>query len=388
MNSCQRGIDMIYMDNAASSWPKPPEVAEAVQQAIVDAGANPGRGGHLIARKAEGIIETTRGLLAELFGVRDPQHLFFCFHTTHAINQAIKGLLNRGDHLIITGWEHNAVARPAFWLQENAEVDVSVVDVQTTDEWIAAIEKEVRPNTRLLVTIHGSNVTGECLPVLAIGEFARKRGIYYLVDAAQTAGLFPYQLDQMPIDLLAFPGHKGLLGPQGTGGLYAAPHVPLHPWIQGGTGTKSEDARQPLIRPTGFESGTPNTPGIAGLGKGVEFLLNEGIDSVYKHEKELTKHLWEGLYEIDGVQLVTEQTPELPVVSLNIRGADPNETAMILDQHYQIAVRAGFHCAALKHRGLKTDNGAVRVSPGYFNTEGEINQFIDAIREISRAYSS
>lgn len=379
---------MIYLDNAASSWPKPPEVAEAVQQTIVDMGANPGRGGHQLARKAEGVIEKTRGQLAELLGVRDPQHLIFCFNTTHATNQAIKGLLNKGDHLIITGWEHNAVARPAFWLRENAGVDVSIVDVHTADGWVSTIEKEVRSNTRLLVTIHGSNVTGECLPVLEIGEFARKRGIYYLVDAAQTAGVFPYQLDQMPIDLLAFPGHKGLLGPQGTGGLYAAPHVPLQPWIQGGTGTKSEDFIQPLIRPTGFESGTPNTPGIAGLGKGVEFLLKAGIDSVYEHEKILTERLWESLRGIDGVQPVTDQPPELPVISLNIRGVDPNEVAMILDQHYNIAVRAGFHCAALKHRGLKTEAGAVRASPGYFNTEDEIDQFIDAIRDISQAYSA
>lgn len=379
---------MIYLDNAASSWPKPFEVAEAVQRAIEDAGANPGRGGHQLARKAEGIIEETRNRLAGLFGMRDPQHLFFCFHTTHATNQAIKGLLNKGDHLIITGWEHNAVARPAFWLRENAGVDVSVVDVHGADEWVSAIEKEVRPNTRLLVTIHGSNVTGECLPVLEIGEFARKRGIFYLVDAAQTAGLFPYQLDQMPIDLLAFPGHKGLLGPQGTGGLYVAPHVPLRPLIQGGTGTKSEDIEQPMSRPSGFESGTPNTPGIAGLGEGVGFLLKSGIDSVYEHERILTQRLWEGLRGINEVQLVTNQPPELPVISLNIQGVDPNEAAMILDQHYQIAVRAGFHCAALKHRGLKTKAGAIRVSPGYYNTEDDIDQFIDAIRQISQAYSS
>ncbi|WP_246333874.1 aminotransferase class V-fold PLP-dependent enzyme [Thermoactinomyces mirandus] len=378
---------MIYLDNAASSWPKPPEVAEAVKQAIEDAGANPGRGGHQLARKAEGIIDRTRGQLAELFDVRDAQHLFFCFHTTHAINQAIKGLLDEGDHLIITGWEHNAVARPAFWLQENSGVDVSIVDVGSGKDWVSAIKKEVRSNTRLIVTIHGSNVTGECLPVLEIGEYARQRGIYYLVDAAQTAGLYPYQLDRMPIDLLAFPGHKGLFGPQGTGGLYTAPHVPLRPLFQGGTGTKSEDVKQPLNRPTGFESGTPNTPGIAGLGKGVEFLLKVGIDSVYEHEKALTKRLWEGLREIEEVQLVTDQLPQLPVVSLNIRGVDANEVAVILDQHYQMAVRAGFHCAALRHRGLKTDAGAVRVSPGYFNTEDEIDQFVGAIREISRAYS-
>ncbi|MBA4549975.1 aminotransferase class V-fold PLP-dependent enzyme [Thermoactinomyces intermedius] len=378
---------MIYFDNAASSWPKPPEVAEAVQQAIMHAGANPGRGGHQLARKAEDIIEGTRGRLAELLGVHDPQHLLFCFNTTHAINQALKGLLKEGDHLVITGWEHNAVARPAFWLQDHHGIGVSVVDVDAGGDWVSAIKKEIRPNTRLLVTIHGSNVTGECLPVLEIGEFAREQGIYYLVDAAQTAGLFPYQLDQMPIDMLAFPGHKSLLGPQGTGGLYVAPNVPLTPWMQGGTGTKSEEMDQPQIRPTGFESGTPNTPGIAGLGKGVEFLLKTGVGEVCEHEQALTRQLWEGLREIDGVELVTDAPPALPVISFNIQGVDSNEVAMILDQHYQMAVRAGFHCAALKHRGLKTETGTVRVSPGYFNTKDEVDQLLAAVREISKAYS-
>lgn len=378
---------MIYFDNAASSWPKPPEVAEAVQQAIMHAGANPGRGGHQLARKAEDIIEGTRGRLAELLGVHDPQHLLFCFNTTHAINQALKGLLKEGDHLVITGWEHNAVARPAFWLQDHHGIGVSVVDVDAGGDWVSAIKKEIRPNTRLLVTIHGSNVTGECLPVLEIGEFAREQGIYYLVDAAQTAGLFPYQLDQMPIDMLAFPGHKSLLGPQGTGGLYVAPNVPLTPWMQGGTGTKSEEMDQPQIRPTGFESGTPNTPGIAGLGKGVEFLLKTGVGEVCEHEQALTRQFWEGLREIDGVELVTDAPPALPVISFNIQGVDSNEVAMILDQHYQMAVRAGFHCAALKHRGLKTETGTVRVSPGYFNTKDEVDQLLAAVREISKAYS-
>lgn len=378
---------MIYFDNAASSWPKPPEVAEAVQQAIMHAGANPGRGGHQLARKAEDIIEGTRGRLSELLGVHDPQYLLFCFNTTHAINLALKGLLKEGDHLVITGWEHNAVARPAFWLQDHHGIGVSVVDVDANGDWVSAIKQEIRPNTRLLVTIHGSNVTGECLPVLEIGEFAREQGIYYLVDAAQTAGLFPYQLDQMPIDMLAFPGHKSLLGPQGTGGLYVAPNVPLTPWMQGGTGTKSEEMEQPQIRPTGFESGTPNTPGVAGLGKGVDFLLKTGVEAVCEHEQALTRQLWEGLRGIDGVELVTDAPPALPVISFNVQGVDSHEVAMILDQHYQMAVRAGFHCAALKHRGLKTKTGTVRVSPGYFNTKDEVDQLLAAVREISKAYS-
>jgi cysteine desulfurase family protein len=382
------GNSLIYLDNAASTWPKPPEVAEAVKRTILEAGANPGRGGHRLAREAEATIAHTRKLLATLLGIQDPGNLFFCLNATHALNLALKGILRAGDHLILSGWEHNAVARPAEWLRKEWEVEVSVVNAEQPEEWPERIKEAITPRTRLIATIHGSNVTGEVLPIAEIGNVAREQGVFYLVDASQSVGLLELDLSRLPIDLLAFAGHKGLFGPQGTGGLYAAPHVPLRPLLQGGTGVRSEELEQPLERPVGFESGTPNTPGIAGLGAGVEFVLRTGIEHIYRHEMELTLQLWEGLTQIEGVSPVCSQPPTLPVFSFVIDGVDPVEAAIILDQHYDIAVRAGFHCAALKHRQLGTERGAIRVSPGFFNTREEMERFIQAIQEIRQAFAA
>lgn len=373
---------MLYLDNAASTWPKPPEVAEATKNAIVEFGANPGRGGHRLARKAEQVIEETRASLARLFEVRDPARFLFCFHTTHATNLAIQGILSAGDHVIITGWEHNAVTRPVNWLAKTKGIQVSVVEPAASGDWLTPLRAAVTDRTKLLITIHGSNVTGEVLPIVEIGDFARQQGIIYMVDAAQTAGLLPFHLEEWPIDLLAFSGHKGLYGPQGTGGLYVANKVPLQPLLLGGTGSRSEEAEQPLDWPTGFESGTPNTPGIAGLGAGLDFILQTGIDQIYRHEMELTRLLWEGLKEQEGIELATEEMPALPLLSFNLVGLDGQEVAMILDQHYDIAVRAGFHCAAFKHRSLGSKSGTIRVSPGYFNTIAEMESFLQAIVEI------
>jgi cysteine desulfurase family protein len=383
----RRNPTLIYLDNAASTWPKPPGVSDAVKKAIDEFGANPGRGGHQLAVKAAQTIEETREKLARLFGVRDPNHLLFCQNTTHALNMAIKGILKPGDHVIITAWEHNAVARPVYWLEKEAKVEVTVVDGKDERaDWTSLLEEQIRKETRMLITIHGSNVTGEVLPIAELGEMAKKHGILYLVDAAQTAGLLSFHLDEMPIDLLAFPGHKSLFGPQGTGGLYVKPDVPLQPLLQGGTGNRSEEVEQPLERPYGYESGTPNTPGIAGLGAGIDFIMKTGLREIYRHEQELTRQLWEGLQAIEGVTVLTSAAPALPIVSFTMENADGIEVATILDQHYQIAVRAGFHCAALKHRSLKTEHGAVRVSPGYFNTKEQITAVIDAVREIAAAF--
>lgn len=378
---------MIYLDNAASTWPKPPEVAEAAKTAISDYGANPGRGGHQLARRAEQTITKTRAKLARLFGVKDPNRFLFCFHATHAINQAIQGTLSSEDHVIISGWEHNAVARPVTALAQTKGVRVSVVEPSESGDWLTAIQQAVSPRTKMIITTHGSNVTGEVMPVVEIGQYARSKGILYLVDASQTAGLLPYRLDEWPIDMLAFPGHKGLYGPQGTGGLYVAEGVSMYPLLFGGTGSRSEELEQPLDWPGGFESGTLNTPGLAGLGAGVDFVLRTGVERIHQHEMELTRLLWEGLKRLNGVRLSTEEMPSLPLFSFNLVGLDGQEVAMILDQHYDIAVRAGFHCAALKHRSLGTEAGAIRVSPGYFNTPAEIESFLKAIAEIQRYLS-
>nr|WP_220185901.1 aminotransferase class V-fold PLP-dependent enzyme [Paenactinomyces guangxiensis] len=378
---------MIYLDNAASTWPKPPGIADAVKEAITDYGANPGRGSHQLAARAEQTIANTRNRLSQLLGVRDPSNLLFCLNTTHAINLALKGLLREGDHIILTGWEHNAVSRPVEWLKHQLHIEATLISTAENEEWAGRVKQEIRSNTRLIVTIHGSNVTGNTLPIVDIGEVARKHRIYYLVDGAQTTGLLPINLNQLPIDMFAFPGHKSLFGPQGTGGLYVSPHVPLEPIIQGGTGSRSEKLDHPADRPLGFESGTPNTPGIAGLGAGVDFLLKTGVETVYQHEMKLINQLWEGLARIEGINLLSPAPPDLPILSFNIKDVDGIEVAAILDQHYQIAVRAGFHCAALAHQSLGTDNrGAVRVSPGYFNTQKEMEQFLQAIRDISQVF--
>ncbi|RAL23399.1 aminotransferase class V-fold PLP-dependent enzyme [Thermoflavimicrobium daqui] len=378
---------MIYLDNAASTWPKPKGVAEAVKQAIEEYGANPGRGNHQLASRASQTITRTRNLLSQLLGVKNPSNLLFFPNTTYALNQAIKGLIQSGDHMILTGWEHNAVARPASYLQKQMHVQTTWITYDKKVGWAKQVANAIQTNTRLIVTIHGSNVTGDILPVEEIGDVARRKGIFYLVDAAQTAGLLPIDLERLPIDLLAFPGHKSLFGPQGTGGLYVHESVSLVPMIQGGTGNRSEQLEQPVEKPIGFESGTPNTPGLAGLGAGVEFILQTGIDQIYEHEKKLTHLLWEGLASIEGVELYTLEPPKLPIISFNLRNVSGTEVAMILDQHYQIAVRSGLHCAFLAHQQMKTGQiGAIRVSPGYFNTTEEIACFIRAIQEISQAF--
>ncbi|OYD07928.1 aminotransferase class V-fold PLP-dependent enzyme [Paludifilum halophilum] len=380
---------VIYLDNAATTWPKPESVAEAMKRCVAEYGANPGRGSYRLSRQAGETVEKTRSLLARLFRVDDPNNIFFCANGTHAINQALKGVLNPGDHVITTCWEHNAVTRPLEILRK--EVGIAVTHVPAGKEGtvdLAEVEKAVRPETRMILSTHASNVTGAVLPIESLGRVARKNGVWFLVDAAQTAGVLDIDVQQMGIDLLAFPGHKGLFGPQGTGGLYVNPEIPMVPVFQGGTGIRSESVEQPFDRPTGFESGTVNTPGIAGLGAGIQFLQETGIERIHRHEMKVAERLREGLKEIPGVTLYPSHSVTLPLISFNMEGLDGNEAAVILDQHYDIAVRAGFHCAAVAHRTLQTEVfGTIRVSPGYFNTLQEAEAFLEAVREIGEAFA-
>ncbi|PTM56894.1 aminotransferase class V-fold PLP-dependent enzyme [Desmospora activa] len=375
---------MIYLDNAASSWPKPPQVTEAMSQSINQYGANPGRGGHRLARQAAGMVEETRRSLANLFAVRDARHLLFAPSATYALNQAIHGTLRPGDHVISSAWEHNAVARPLEALRRAGVIEVTWLPPQASLASSHAWEKAIRPSTRLLVVTHASNVTGAIHPLAEIGSLAQSRHIPLLVDAAQTAGIVPIDVEAMGITMLAFPGHKGLMGPQGIGGLYVDPKHPLQPLIHGGTGSRSEELNPPLDRPVAFEAGTLNTPGIAGLNAGVRFVQQTGIETIHRREWELVHRLIAGLCDIAGVQLLLPDGEALPVLSFTVDGVDVQEIATILDQHYEIAIRAGYHCAALAHRSLetKTGGGTVRVSPGFFNTEQEIDTFIEAVTEI------
>lgn len=378
---------MIYFDNAASTWPKPPEVSRAMLTNIEQYAANPGRGGHQLSKKAGDVVQMTRKSLASLFSISDPKNLIFFANATQALNQAIKGYLQPGDHVITTTIEHNSVRRPLAFLEKEKNIEVSYVSPRPGWKFeVDDFRKEIRSQTRLIVVSHGSNVTGVILPIDEIGALAREKGIVFLVDASQTAGVIDIKVNEAGIDMLAFPGHKGLYGPQGTGGLYISPDIELTPIFHGGTGSQSEMVEQPPNRPDRFESGTLNTVGIAGLGAGVEFVKKTGIKTIRDQEKKLTNHLIDALLSMEGITVIgPDQGQErLGVVSFTMDHIDSSEVAMILDQHYQIAVRAGFHCSPLAHETAGTihSGGAVRISFGYFNTKNEVDTLIDAIKEI------
>jgi cysteine desulfurase family protein len=378
---------MIYLDNAATSWPKPPGVVRAVSAALIRCAGNPGRTSHHAAMDGAALIQECREHLAQLFGIANPLRVCFTSNATDALNLAIKGMLSPGDHAICSSMEHNSVWRPLTALAERgvefsvAEADHSgVVDV-------ASVERLLRPNTRLIAFIHASNVNGAIQPVAAIGRLARARGIALLVDAAQSAGAIPIDVEAMNIDLLAFPGHKGLLGPQGTGGLYVSERVNPRPLKEGGTGSDSDSPLQPLYYPDRLESGTLNLPGIAGLNESVRYLLKKGLTQIARSKAALIERLLTGLAEIDGVT-VYGPPPGLPrasVVSFNIRGKDPVWVAAELEKRADIACRPGWHCAALAHRTQGTqESGTVRFSPGPFTRMAEIETALNAVAETAR----
>lgn len=377
---------MIYLDNAATTWPKPPVVEKAMVETLREKGANPGRGSHRLSLAAGRVVYHTRELLAELFNVRDPSRVIFTLNCTEALNLALKGFLKPGDHVLTSGMEHNSMIRPLKALSAFG-VEYTVVPCNLRGELdLANLEQALQPNTKLIALTHASNVTGTLLPIVEAGHLARKHNLALLVDAAQTAGIFPLDVNELNIDLLAFPGHKGLYGPTGTGGLYVRDRISLVPLRYGGTGSQSESEEQPNIMPEMFESGTVNTIGIAGLGAGVEFLLQEGLDRIREHETALLEQLRTGLAAIPGMIIYGPgQQPQAPVLSVNIRGNDSGEVAFLLDRIYQVAVRAGLHCAALAHRTLgTTKQGVVRFGISYFNTPEEIQQAIKAMEELGR----
>lgn len=376
----------IYLDNAATSHPKPETVYQAVNEVLRNIGANPGRSGHRLSLKAEYYLTQTRESLARLLDIPDPKRIVFTANATESINLGLKGLLKAGDGVITSSMEHNSVIRPLRFL-ESKGILVKVVpgDLKGRIK-VSEIKKAIDPNTRLIVLTQASNVTGGLMPVAEAAELARQKGILMMADAAQTAGLIPLSLEEMPIDLLAAPGHKGLMGPQGTGFLVIGPEVTLRPLKEGGTGSRSEEETQPDFLPDQMESGTLNTPGLAGLGAGAEFILKQGLSSIREKEASLSRMVWEGLRKIKAVKLYGPEEAEerIAVVSFNIKGLNPNLVASILDTAYDIAVRAGLHCAALAHRTLGTfPEGTVRVSPGFFNREGEIEDLIRAVSEIA-----
>ena len=375
---------MIYLDNAATSFPKPSSVYREVMNCMKNYAANPGRSAHDMSLKASSKIAETREEISKLFNIDNPLNIVFTCNATAALNIAIKGLLNKGDHVISTVIEHNSVLRP---LNTISKKGVEVTLLQVDEEGFIDLEdlrNSIKDNTKAIIINHASNVLGTIQDLNGIGKFAKKNGIKFIVDASQSAGVIPIDVKQSNIDLLAFPGHKGLLGPQGTGGLFIAEYVKLNSFMEGGTGSNSSIMEQPDFLPDKFESGTLNTPGIAGLCQGLKFINSTGIKNIGKHEQSLTEYMLKELNKLSYVKVYGPKDiiNRGAVVSINLDDLDSSKVGYLLNKK-NIAVRTGYHCAPIIHNTIKTkSNGTVRISPGYFNTHKDIDALINAIKTI------
>lgn len=377
---------MIYFDNAATSLRKPDCVVKAVTEAMCSMG-NSGRGVHSGALSAARTIYDARAALARLFGAESPERIAFTANSTQSLNIAMKGVLNPGDHVITTALEHNSVLRPLFELEEGG-VELTILPADSLGNiCYADFEKEIRPNTKAIVTTHGSNLTGNLLDIGRIGAIAKKNGLTYIVDAAQTAGVFDIDVRKMNIDILCFTGHKGLLGPQGTGGIYVREGLEVRPLLSGGSGVQTYLRKHPPQMPTALEAGTLNGHGIAGLGAAVRYLLEAGPAAIRKKEQTLMMDFYEAVREIPGITVYGDFTDfnRCAIVTLNIRDYDSGKVSDALSTEYGIATRPGAHCAPLMHKALGTaEQGAVRFSFSHYNTEEEIKIAVSALRELAQ----
>ncbi|MGO4791572.1 aminotransferase class V-fold PLP-dependent enzyme [Paenibacillus sp. 2KB_20] len=377
---------IVYLDHAATSWPKPPEVFEAMRKAMEEEAANPGRGSHRMAVKASRVLYGTRKTLADLFGVKNPNDIALTSNTTEALNLAIKGYLREGDHVIATMIEHNSVRRPLEFLKRTRGIQVDYVPVDEEGQLdVQLMEGAFRSNTRLVVCSHSSNLLGSIIPLVEIGELVKRKGAVLLVDAAQSAGMLDVHVEEIHVGMLAFPGHKGLLGPQGTGGLYISPDIDLEPLLHGGTGSQSEAIEQPTVRPDRYEAGTPNTIGYAGLQAGVKKVLEWTPQHIYRHEWELTQYMMEGLQEVGGLRILGPALGQARtgIVAFVSERFSASELAFRLDREYGIAVRAGYHCTPLAHMVSGTEQtGAIRASVGISTSRDEVEFMRKAIAEI------
>ena len=381
---------MIYFDNAATSWPKPPGVVAAMVHFMEKVGANPGRSGHRLSVEAGRIVYDAREAVAELFNAPDPLRIVFGANVTEALNLALWGLLHPGDHVVTSSMEHNSVMRPLRALEKQG-VALTVVPCSPHGFLDPMdLETALRPETKLIVLNHASNVVGSLLPVREAGEIARRHGCLLLVDAAQTAGAYPIDVQADGIDLLAFTGHKALSGPMGTGGLVIGERVAvdkLKPLKRGGTGSRSEHEEQPDFLPDKCEAGTPNAVGLAGLAAGVRWVLETGVKHIREHEVRLTQELIDGLREIHGVTVYggLDAARQTGTVSFNVTGLEPSEVGLRLDEEYDIMCRVGLHCAPAAHRTIGTfPTGTVRFGLSYFNTSEEIEIALEAVRKIAK----
>ncbi|OKP88689.1 cysteine desulfurase [Paenibacillus sp. P3E] len=378
--------ELVYLDHAATSWPKPLEVGSAMMDALQNSGANAGRGNHSLAIGAGRVLVRARSKLAELFSVSNAQNIAFTHNTTMGLNMAIKGTLQPGDHVITTMTEHNSVRRPLEFLRQTLGISIDYVKVDRDGQVdLLELQRTFKPNTKMVICNHSSNLFGSILPIGEIGDIAKSNGAVFLVDAAQSAGSLTIDVRKMNIDLLAFPGHKGLLGPQGTGGLYIAPELDLIPLMHGGTGSQSENSEQPTVRPDRYEAGTQNGVGIAGLLAGVTKVMSLGPENIHRQEWELTQKLMEGLSVIPGMKLLGPGigSERSGIVSFVIEGEDSADIAHRLDRKHNIAVRAGMHCTPLAHKAASTlKSGAVRASVGVTSTDEDVHRMLIAMTEM------
>ncbi len=376
---------MIYLDNAATTLHKPDGVTEAVIKAMNSMG-NSSRGTHEGALDAARTVYRTRAKLGQMFGCPTERVIFTC-NSTEALNIAISGTINRGDHVITTDLEHNSVLRPLYRLEAERSVELSFVEADRQGNVdYEDFERLMRPDTRAIVCTHASNLTGNHLDLERISAIAHRNGALLIVDASQTAGCFPINIKEMGIDVLCFTGHKGLMGPQGTGGMCIGEGVEIRPFKVGGSGVQSYSTTQPQQYPTRLEAGTLNGHGIAGLGAALDFIEQVGIDEIYRREHELMARFYEGVRSIEGVTVYGDfSRKRSPVVALNIRDYDSSAVSDELSESYGIATRPGAHCAPRMHMALGTrEQGAVRFSFAYFNTEAEVDAAINAVREIAQ----
>ncbi|RAK08495.1 cysteine desulfurase family protein [Halanaerobium saccharolyticum] len=378
---------MIYFNNAATSWPKPESVYQEVDQFFRNSGMNPGRSGSAEILDSARMIFSTRENIAEFFSIKNSANLVFNSGATESLNTVLKGVLKRGDHVISSKMEHNSILRPLERLKTEKEIEVDYInlDLESAEVDYQSLKNAVRDNTRLIVISHASNVLGTVNDLQKIGEFAAAEGILFLVDAAQTAGVIPIDVDKMRIDFMAVPGHKSLFGPPGVGALYVRNPETLLPLKEGGTGANSLSIKQPEIMPDYLEAGTLNTPAIVGLGAGIKFIQNEGLENIHQQEMNLLKKLIEGLTSLPQVKVFGKKdiNNRTAVTAFNLEGCSSNQLAFKLQQDYDIQLRGGLHCAPLLHKFLGTDElGLLRISPGYFNTEAEVNRLLNILEKI------
>ena len=383
-------MNYIYLDNASTTFPKAPTVATAMSDYITNRGININRGSYALAYDVEDIIYTTRQRLNTLFNGHDPSHVIFTQNVTMSLNMVIKGLLKAGDHVLVSSMEHNAVMRPLTQLLDKGITFDTIPCDSTGSIQMDSIEPLIRPNTVALIINHASNVCGTIQPLESIGPICKAHNLQFIVDAAQTAGVIPIDVKVCHIDALCFTGHKGLLGPQGIGGIILTKEMAqnLTPLIAGGTGSFSHLETMPTHMPDAFESGTLNLPGIIGLNEGLAYIESQGMENIHNHELALTQAFLEGLQSIDGINIVGKQNIQdrTAVVSITIDGMDPANIAYELESTYHIMTRVGLHCAPRAHQTLRTyPEGTVRFSFGYANTHKDVESALSALNTIVKS---